>query len=180
MRITTRLVAAFSAVVSCVVGCGGSPSAVQPPNTCEDEPYPSWETSSYVLPYGVGTSHRVLQGNCTPSWFDSWNSHQEAAPWAFAYDFEMPIGTPILAARGGTAVYVLDSLPDDYWDKENLLIIEHSDGTYSAYAHLTQGGSLVEEGQQVAQGERIALAGMSGNTDTRGVYGGTRFCDGHM
>ena len=135
-------------------------------NTCEGYPYPDWETSPYVLPYRVGTSHEVVQGNCTPSWYGGWNSHQEPAPWAYAYDFLMPIGTPIVAARGGTVVYVLESLADDHWDKENLLIIEHSDGTHSAYAHLTQWGSLVEEGQQVAQGEQIALAGMSGNTDT--------------
>lgn len=170
MKISTPLVAAFSLAVSWVVGCGGSnpegPNPEGPINTCEDEPYPDWETSPYVLPYPVGTSHKVLQGNCTPSWVDSWNSHQEPAPWAYAYDFEMPMGAPITAARGGTVFYVLESLPDDYWDKANVLIIEHSDGTFSAYAHLTQWGSLVEEGQQVAQGERIALAGMSGNTDT--------------
>jgi hypothetical protein len=47
----------------------------------------------YVLPYPSGTIRKVLQGYKGP-----WG-HQGHAE--FSYDFEMPIGSPVVAARSG-------------------------------------------------------------------------------
>ncbi len=67
---------------------------------------------SKTRPYQVGTSHKVIQSNCTPPQAPSWNSHQAAGPWAYGYDFLMPVGTQILAARGGEVVYAEERYSD--------------------------------------------------------------------
>jgi len=125
--------------------------------------YPDWETSAYVLPYEVGTSHEVVQGNCTSPNVNEFNSHQESGPWAYSYDFTMRVGTPIVAARGGTVVWFEEGFTDTQGN--NALIIEHDDGTSSGYGHLTRNGVLVDIGQTVAPGDRVATSGTSG-TDT--------------
>jgi hypothetical protein len=50
----------------------------------------------YLLPFPVGSSYPVLQG------YDGKWGHQGAA--AYAYDFAMPIGSPVAAARAGVVV----------------------------------------------------------------------------
>lgn len=47
----------------------------------------------YLLPYSVGASYSVLQG-----YNGEWG-HESAA--AYAYDFKMPIGSPLTVAREG-------------------------------------------------------------------------------
>jgi murein DD-endopeptidase MepM/ murein hydrolase activator NlpD len=66
------------------------------------------------------------------------------------------LGTPILAAAGGT-VSVSGSNPGGYG---NYVIIVHAQGYATLYGHLLT--SLVREGQVVTQGERIALMGSTG------------------
>src|SRR5579862_5522249 len=53
----------------------------------------------YKLPYPGGMSFDVCQGNNHPGW-----THVGLA--AYAWDFCMPTGTPVLAARGGAVVAV--------------------------------------------------------------------------
>ena len=122
--------------------------------------YPDWQTSDHVLPYEVGTSHSVVQGNGTSPNVNEFNSHQESGPWAYAYDFSMAVGTPIVAARGGTVVWFEEGFTDAQGN--NALIIEHDDGTFTGYGHLTRHGVLVAIGQDVERGDRIATSGMSG------------------
>jgi len=105
----------------------------------------------------------VVQGNCTSPEVNEFNSHQAMGPWAYAYDFLMPVGTPVVAARGGTVVWFTDGFGDTQGN--NALIIEHDDGTFSGYGHLRRNGVSVEVGQFVAKGGRIASSGTSG-TDT--------------
>ena len=52
----------------------------------------------YLLPYPVGTSFLLLQGNNGP-----WGHEGKAA---FAFDFKMPIGSKVTAARDGVVVKV--------------------------------------------------------------------------
>jgi uncharacterized protein YaiE (UPF0345 family) len=56
-------------------------------------PYPEWQTSAYVLPYPAGSTYSVLQGNCTNA------THR--GPLKYSYDFSMPVGTTVTAARAG-------------------------------------------------------------------------------
>lgn len=114
--------------------------------------------SSYVLPYPVGRSFVVGQGNCTDG------SHETGTDQAYAYDFDMPIGESIVASRAGTVLAVEESFADDsnISGQENFVLIRHSDETVTGYFHLTQNGGLVEEGTHVSQGEPIAQSGNSG------------------
>lgn len=124
--------------------------------------YPECSSSAYILPYQTGTKCKIIQGNCA----------ENKKPWThlgkmrYAYDFEMPIGTPIVASRGGTILFVRDNFTDNDHGKDqgNAIVILQEDGTYALYAHLTNKGSKVKLGQIVKQGEVIALSGNSGQS----------------
>lgn len=83
---------------------------------------------------------------------------------SFAYDFQMPIGTPVHAARSGKVVHVEQSHKDATRKpgEENVVVIQHDDGTYARYYHLTQNGAKVAVGKDVKQKQLIALSGDSG------------------
>ncbi len=110
--------------------------------------------SLYVLPFPVGDSHVLRQGYCNPT-----NTHW----YQFAYDFAMPIGSPIVAARGGTVITVEERWPDTDSNPMHLnrVDIVHADGTLALYAHLMENGVLVEVGDTVVQGQIIAQGGSS-------------------
>ncbi len=65
----------------------------------------------------------------------------------------MPIGTPLVAGRSGTVVRIEERFVDDdnLVGHENFIIIEHDDGTFPHYWHLTNEGALVNVGDTVLQ-----------------------------
>ena len=137
-----------------VVGCYSDES--QSPNIgCGGAAYPDWETSSYVLPYPVGVEHKVNLSHCSGSY------HSVDLPDAFATDFAMPIGTHVTAARAGEVVRVVED-GFDFNDPNNLVIVDHGNGTFAQYMHLTHDGALVEEGENVEQGDTLGLSGATG------------------
>jgi murein DD-endopeptidase MepM/ murein hydrolase activator NlpD len=84
----------------------------------------------------------------------------------FAFDFWMPSGTPIRAARSGTVVRAIEhfsqgGIEEKFKKRANLVFILHDDGTMARYLHLKRGGARVEVGDRVAAGD---LIGYSGNT----------------
>jgi len=115
----------------------------------------SVDASPYALPYEVGESNLCLQSYCN---FNGSHSDQ------LAYDFEMPFGAAVLAARPGVVVAARDHLPDDgvHSQSFNLVIVEHPDGTGGIYAHLRQGSLRVAVGDSVVRGQHFADAGTSG------------------
>jgi len=131
----------------------------QRPVGCVDVEYPPEEDSLYVLPYEVGDRHNIRQGNC-----NELNTHNERFKSRFAYDFEMPIGTTIVATRDGRVIFTRDNFTDDQHElnEANLLVILHDDGSYARYGHLTFEGALVDEDERVVAGQAIALSGNSG------------------
>ena len=115
----------------------------------------------YSLPYAAGKTYRVLQG------YGSRFSHTGLEE--FAIDFDMPIGTPVHAARDGVIAQVMESNAKGCWEDgcgeyANYVIILHSDGTTGEYFHLQQDGVLVEAGHGVSQGQKIAYSGNTGHT----------------
>jgi murein DD-endopeptidase MepM/ murein hydrolase activator NlpD len=152
------IIGMLSFAVACGGGGGGAPASNVQPASCG--PYPDQATSSYNLPYEVGTSHRVSQGNCTTG------SHATGTPDQYGYDFIMPIGTTLIASRAGTVTRIEVGFMDNTGipGEENVVGITHDDGSQALYFHLAQGGSLVTIQQVVAQGESIALSGNSGNS----------------
>lgn len=146
---------------SCAAACGGGGSGGQPtPATGGCGPYPEESTSPYVLPYEVGSSYRVSQGNCTNG------SHRTGTPDQYGYDFIMPIGTILIASRAGTVTRVVDSFMDNTGvpGEENVVGITHSDGSVALYFHIAENGAMVVSQQLVTQGDVIALSGNSGNS----------------
>ncbi|MGF1674785.1 MAG: peptidoglycan DD-metalloendopeptidase family protein, partial [Rivularia sp. (in: cyanobacteria)] len=71
-------------------------------------------------------------------------------------DIAAPTGTPINAAAAG----VVASAGWNRGGYGNLVDIRHADGTLTRYAHNSK--ILVSKGQQVEQGQRIALMGSTG------------------
>ena len=115
----------------------------------------------YRLPYEDGKSYRVIQS------FGSRFSHTGLEQ--FAIDFRMREGTPIHAARGGTVARLEESHSIGCWEDgcgkyANFVVILHDDGTTGEYYHLSQDGVLVEMGDTVRAGQRIALSGNTGHT----------------
>ncbi len=150
----------FLASVFVLTGCGGGGGGGSGPAVATCGPYPDEQASPYVLPYEVGTGHQVTHGNCTAPG----TSHQAGGTRQYAYDFAMPIGTIIIAARAGQVTAVEQSNVDGTRvpGEENFVIITHDDGTHGRYFHLAQNGSMVTIDQIVEQGDPIALSGDTG------------------
>jgi murein DD-endopeptidase MepM/ murein hydrolase activator NlpD len=111
--------------------------------------------ATYLLPFPIGSTVHVLQGNNGP-----WGHTKEIA---YAYDFKVPIGSDVCAARSGTVAKIEASFTDGNRTpgQENFIFIDHGDGTYSRYYHLTKAGVLVKVGDHVQASDKI---GKSGNT----------------
>jgi hypothetical protein len=121
-------------------------------------PFSDWRTSPYVLPYPVGSTYYVSQANC------STGGHHGA--YKYSYDFVMPVGTTVTAARAGIVseirVKFRDGQPGE--GESNWVKVRHADGTIAAYSHLTEQGALVKIGDHVVAGQPIGLSGNTGNT----------------
>ncbi len=138
-----------------------------------------------AMPHRYETKWRVLPGNPNAVHDDRWHyrmpfggsqmipisqgyngrfSHKGAS--AYALDFPMPSGTPILASRGGTIVEVVSDrvasgIRTGESEGDNRVVIEHLDGTFAVYAHLRHGGPTLV-GQRVQSGDLIGLSGDTG------------------
>ncbi|MFB7966738.1 M23 family metallopeptidase [Streptomyces rubiginosohelvolus] len=87
------------------------------------------------------------------------------ARWAAKHsgqDFAVPIGTPVTAAHTGTVVKAGPNGAGDGPAYGNAIVIKHSNGKYSQYAHLSKVN--VKIGEKVKTGEKIALSGNTGNS----------------
>ena len=112
----------------------------------------------YQLPFASGESYRVLQG------YGAGFSHTGLERWTV--DFDMPVGTPVHAARGGVVVRVQERHDRSCWEPgcgryANFVVVLHEDMTTGEYYHLMHRGAAVTVGQQVEAG---ALIGYSGDT----------------
>jgi murein DD-endopeptidase MepM/ murein hydrolase activator NlpD len=156
---TSLILGAVLTALGCGGGDGSSPTAPVELIVNECGSYPPPASSSYVLPFPVGVSAEVFQGNCGP-----WT---HTGSLQYATDFALPVGDVVTAARGGEVVAIREHFRDGIdndWGQENYVAILHSDGTLAAYVHLMHGGAVVEVGALVAQGQQIGLAGDTGYT----------------
>ncbi|PKR90846.1 peptidase M23 [Pleomorphomonas diazotrophica] len=72
-------------------------------------------------------------------------------------NIEVPEGTPIKAAEGGQVIYAGNELKGF----GNLVLVKHSNGFVSAYAHASE--VLVQRGDSILRGQTIAKVGATGN-----------------
>jgi murein DD-endopeptidase MepM/ murein hydrolase activator NlpD len=117
----------------------------------------------YLFPYASAKSYRVLQG------YGSRFSHTGLEE--FAIDFQMAVGTPVHAARSGVVARVVESHVKGCWEDgcgkyANYMVILHDDGTTGEYYHLRKNGALIDVGERVVAGQKIALSGNTGHTTT--------------
>jgi murein DD-endopeptidase MepM/ murein hydrolase activator NlpD len=139
-----------------LAGCGGGSGDgddVEIPQDCSA--FSPAADSAYRLPWHVGHTYEA-----DPHlWRDS-------SVQRYAVDVDMPIGTEVLAMRAGTVVRVQESFfdGDNLLGHENQVYVQHDDGTVARYFHLTNLGALVQVGDTVTQGQRIALSGNTGNS----------------
>lgn len=117
--------------------------------------YPPNEMSLYKLPWKANVTRFVSQGN------RSFTSHRGLH--LYSWDFWMPIGTEILAARDGKVVKVEDRF-NGIGLNSNFITIEHDDGTHAIYAHIKHLGSIAKVNMNIKQGQLIAYSGMVGQT----------------
>ena len=127
----------------------GDPRAVHEP----DRPY--------RLPYALASRFEVSQA------YPDAATHADPSS-TYAVDFAMPIGTHVLASRGGTVIEVAS----DFYEagvnaavdgpRANVVRILHDDGTMSLYGHLNWNSIRVVPGQRVERGEYLADSGNTG------------------
>lgn len=111
----------------------------------------------YDLPFPKGSGFKVFQA------YNGSFSHRNEN----AIDFTMPEGTPVLAAREGKVVRVVQNNnqgcpSEDCKQYNNVVTILHDDGSFATYAHLKYNGSFVKVGDLVKKGDKIALSGNTG------------------
>lgn len=117
---------------------------------------------AYRLPLACGTSARVSQGNGGST------SHQGKAYYAF--DFAIPLNTPLVAMADGIVIYAFDETgPGDpcydgggpsCFPYANYVVLKHGDGTASIYKHLN--AVHVTVGELVRSGVAVGLSGSTG------------------
>jgi hypothetical protein len=104
-----------------------------------------------------------LQGNNGPS--------THVGTLAYALDFRLPIGTPILAVRAGVVAavvshFVKGGLDSKYRPRANFVAVQHKDGSYARYFHLRHNGASVQKGDCVAVGDQLGISGNTGYSST--------------
>jgi len=109
---------------------------------------------------GVFGSQRILNG--TPK-----QPH-------YGVDVAVPTGTPVVAPAGGVVAL---AEPDLYFTG-GTLIIDHGHGLSSVLVHLSR--LLVQPGERVRQGQRIALSGMTGRATGPHLHWGVYWFDQHV
>ncbi|MFM1920653.1 MAG: hypothetical protein RLZZ303_2287 [Candidatus Hydrogenedentota bacterium] len=119
--------------------------------------YPEPADSPYLLPWSGGETRFCIQGNRAVVSHRGWET--------FAYDFTMPVGTPVRAARAGEVVQVVQEHDGNgYQWPNNRVAIRHEDGTIGHYLHIKRNGSRVQVGDRVEQGQVICESGNVGNS----------------
>jgi murein DD-endopeptidase MepM/ murein hydrolase activator NlpD len=74
-------------------------------------------------------------------------------------DFGAPNGTSILAAENGVVIVA------SWWNGYgNTVIIDHGDGYWTLYGHIRNDGTVVNKGDTVKRGQKIAEVGSTGQS----------------
>lgn len=150
MMMQLILVLGLSLVIS---SCGNGIGEISHSGVCDG--YPDWKTSVYKLPFAVGTSHKIGQGNC--------GGVSHIGPDRYAYDMRMDIGTHVLAVRGGTVFKIEQRFNESSGcPNNNYVYVKHSDGSVARYLHIDQNSAQVTVGASVNQGDYLARSGNVG------------------
>jgi murein DD-endopeptidase MepM/ murein hydrolase activator NlpD len=121
------------------------------------------ESARYRWPFDAATPRKLIHG----VWAGSvGQASARPAFLKYAFDFGVPVGTPVVAARAGVVGRVVDghtqggAVRSLVW-KSNTVTVAHADGTLAIYSHLEPGIS-VSVGQEVSAGEALGKSGKTG------------------
>lgn len=136
---------------------GGTPSYKYKLHHALGDPRAQHLATAYPLPWRGGP-FRLTQG---PG-----GRYSHTGPKGrYAMDIAMPVGTPIIAARGGMVVKTENHQSGRGTNPAgNFVRVLHDDGTMGVYLHLKQNSVQVREGQRVQAGELLAQSGNTGNS----------------
>ena len=115
------------------------------------------------MPFSSNAQWTISQG------FYGQASHNDSLS-EYAVDFDIPMGTPVHAARTGIVMEVIDQYPDTGGVRKsdvehaNVIRILHEDGSMAVYGHLMQDSAVVTPGLWLVGGTVIAQSGNSGFT----------------
>lgn len=137
---------------SSLLRCGGDAMLPEPGGATWRLPFPCNLSSAVVVTQGNN------QGN---HWGDA----------HFAYDFGLPLGTPMLAMEAGVVDKIEAGVQSDHpcfdgggsecTNFANYVKLEHADGSASLYLHLQDVDVVV--GQVVAAGQQVGTVGQTGH-----------------
>ena len=116
------------------------------------------EEMLFLLPWTAGDSFRVTQGNNSAT-----GSHSGMSAWA--WDFGMPIGTPVLSSHAGTVRRAkgdstVGGCDPAYANDSNYVVVDRGNGVESGYLHLDT--VVVEVGDVVSRGQLLGTSGETG------------------
>jgi murein DD-endopeptidase MepM/ murein hydrolase activator NlpD len=152
------LVLTLGAPITALAAGGTTPATPEQVTPRTQEP---GEATGYGLPFEPELAVPIHQG------WNSRYSHNGRA--AFAYDFGLHEGTPVLASAGGIVTHAVDGFTAcggaDLLHMSNYVTINHPDGSATHYGHMASVD--VEVGQPVAAGEQIGLSGKTGFSGCR-------------
>jgi len=137
----------------------GGPNGLQPPDKVQEELNLRSAVFAQVTPQKLWTGPFTLpvQGAPITTAFGSARSYN-GGPISTHHsgtDFGVAEGTPVAAAAPGRVAYA-----GMLTTRGLSVIVDHGLGVFTAYHHLSQ--INVAQGQQVAQGQVVALSGMTG------------------
>ncbi|WXH30257.1 hypothetical protein WA016_04227 [Myxococcus stipitatus] len=117
---------------------------------------PSADLPEVGVPFACGRIYTVSQGHDT-------GSHQYND--THAWDFRMPEGTPIVAARDGVVRMARGDSTRGGCDEKfaplaNYVVVSHGDGLETQYLHFS--AVVVKAGEHVKQGQLIGFSGATG------------------
>jgi len=123
-------------------------------------PLPPLQVRPYAFPLPADAAWRLTQG------FGGRASHRDPANW-HALDLAAAEGTPVLAARAGTVMQVVDTFVEGGTDaalleRANFVRVLHADGSMGLYAHIAAGSARVRPGEVVEAGTPLAAVGSVG------------------
>jgi biotin carboxyl carrier protein len=130
--------------------CGSASPVTTPKAPAAKSAAPAPASSDYVMPVqgSIGDSIIVV-GGCISR---TCGGHS-------GLDISAPQGTPVKAAAAGTVVDVNGGAGGAYG---NYVVVKHSEGVYTLYAHLS--AVTVSEGTSVSAGQQIGNVGSTGTS----------------
>ncbi|PWK13172.1 M23 family metallopeptidase [Tumebacillus permanentifrigoris] len=113
----------------------------------------SYAPSDLLAPWPAGLRYECVNGN--------FGATHDIPFTYYAWDFEMPIGSEVLAASRGRVDFCGVTGTDGYGEQVR---IKHPNGSYTLYAHLS--AHAVYRGQQIRRGDVIGFSGNTGYSFT--------------